>query len=137
MNDIDDIVRLMNEFHSEPTTAAIIHDQLAQITTARDNEVLIVQESDHSVGMAIVQLLPKLPKIECRINEVVVTRTMQGQGYGGKLMKACEQWAWDHGADLIEFSARPSREAANHLYQKLGYTLRHTNTYHKTRNEAS
>jgi ribosomal protein S18 acetylase RimI-like enzyme len=29
----------------------------------------------------------------------------------------------------VDLTSRPSREAANHLYQKLGFEIRNTNVY--------
>ncbi len=131
--DLDAILRLMNEFHSSPTTKDAILPQLEKITSSDDSAVMVVEDERGVQGMAIVDLLYKLPKIECRINEVVVSAASRGKGYGALIMEACDAWAWQHDASTIEFSSRPSREAANALYQKLGYTLRDTNVYSRER----
>jgi len=36
------------------------------------------------------------------------------------------------GAKSVDLTSRPSREAANKLYQKLGFTARETNVYRLT-----
>jgi ribosomal protein S18 acetylase RimI-like enzyme len=33
------------------------------------------------------------------------------------------------GAKTVELTSRPSREAANRLYQRIGFVRRHTNVY--------
>jgi ribosomal protein S18 acetylase RimI-like enzyme len=33
------------------------------------------------------------------------------------------------GCTTVDLTSRPSREAANHMYKKLGFELRETNTY--------
>jgi ribosomal protein S18 acetylase RimI-like enzyme len=37
--------------------------------------------------------------------------------------------AADLGCVTVDLTSRPSREAANRLYQRLGFELRETNTY--------
>lgn len=132
--DLETVTRLMNEFHSEPSTGKDLQPWLEKIVSSERSDVLLVlDETASPQGMAIVDLLYKLPKVECRVNEVVVSSEARGKGYGETIMKATESWAWAHDADLIEFSSRPSRDAANTLYQKMGYNLRDTNVYSKNR----
>jgi ribosomal protein S18 acetylase RimI-like enzyme len=33
------------------------------------------------------------------------------------------------GCRTVELTSRPSREAANHIYKKIGFTVRDTNVY--------
>lgn len=97
--------------------------------------IVIPDETNKPVGMAVVNLVYKLPKVECRIDEVIVSSEARGKGYGKKLMAACEAWAWSHHSDVIELTSRPSREAANHLYQSIGFSTRNTNVYVKKQEE--
>lgn len=129
IEDISDITRLMNEFHSKPTTENELKKQLETIIASDRSDIILVSDDTIVNAMAIVDTLLKLPKVECRINEVVVSEQVRGKGYGKILMKACEQWAWNHGASFIELSSRPSREAANGLYQTIGYKKKDTNVY--------
>jgi GNAT superfamily N-acetyltransferase len=132
--DLEVVTRLMNEFHSTPSNMEDLRPWLEKIVDSTRSDVLLVLDETNLVqGMAIVDLIYKLPKVECRVNEVVVSSEARGKGYGEVIMKAAEEWAWTHDADMIEFSSRPSREAANTLYQKIGYNLRDTNVYSKNR----
>lgn len=94
---------------------------------------MVVDEGGRLVGMTVVNMVQTLAKREARIDEVVVSPEHRGKGYGSKLMQASQTWAFDNGADVIEFTSRPSRKTANALYQKLGYELRETNVYHRKR----
>lgn len=48
------------------------------------------------------------------------------------LTTAAEQWAGLENVHSIDLTSGPSRMEANPMYQKLGYSIRDTNTYRKT-----
>jgi ribosomal protein S18 acetylase RimI-like enzyme len=50
-------------------------------------------------------------------------------GVGAALTKAMIDRARSLGCKTIELTSRPTREAANHLYRKLGFEVRETNVY--------
>ena len=129
--DVQEVRTLLEAFHGQTPDESSVTSQFNTILQDKNRTVLLILGEDQTIGMAIVNLIFKLPKVEARIDEVFVMQGKQGQGYGRKLMEACEQWAWSHGADSIELTSRPVREAANALYQKLGYQLRETNVYNK------
>ena len=131
-DDLTAISALRTEMKQELVSAESITEQLDTLLQSTGRDIMLVtDEKDTPVGMAIMSLVYKLPKIECRIDEVVVAASQQGKGLGTILMNACEAWAWQQGADSIEFTSRPARQAANHLYQKLNYDIRETNVYTK------
>ena len=53
----------------------------------------------------------------------------RGEGIGEQLTEAAIAEARRRGARTIDLTSRPSREAANALYQKMGFELRETNVY--------
>lgn len=63
------------------------------------------------------------------IEDVVVDEPARRQGVGEALILAAIRRAKELGADTIDLTSRPSREAANRLYQLLGFELRKTNLY--------
>lgn len=129
---IANLLTQMREMDIDPSTLT----QLDKFIDSPDRAIILIpDETGKPVGMAAVNLIYKLPKIECRIDEVIVSSEVRGKGYGKKLMAACEAWAWNHHSDIIELTSRPSREAANHLYQSIGYTIRETNVYIKKQQE--
>ena len=52
-----------------------------------------------------------------------------GTGCGEALSRAALEAAAAAGARTVELTSRPSRQAANRLYQRLGFVLRETNVY--------
>jgi ribosomal protein S18 acetylase RimI-like enzyme len=63
------------------------------------------------------------------IEDVVVDGAAEGQGAGTALTRAAVAKAGELGAKTVDLTSRPSREAANRLYQRLGFERRETNMY--------
>ena len=63
------------------------------------------------------------------IEDVVVDESARGRGVGEALNQAALARARDAGCRTVDLTSRPSREAANRLYQRIGFTLRETNVY--------
>ncbi|USR79041.1 GNAT family N-acetyltransferase [Arcanobacterium pinnipediorum] len=66
------------------------------------------------------------------IEDVVVDESARGKGVGASLVAAAIELAKKHGAKTVDLTSRPSREAANRLYQRAGFELRETNVYRVT-----
>lgn len=63
------------------------------------------------------------------IEDVVVDESATGQGIGGMLTRAMIDRADELGCTTVDLTSRPSREAANRLYQREGFVQRDTNVY--------
>ena len=111
------------------------------VPTQDDLERLI--ESDSSILLAarypedfapIVGLLTLIvyrapTGIRARIEDLVVEQALRGKGVGEVLMRYALNMARDVGADGISLTSNPKREAANRLYQRLGFKPWQTNLY--------
>ena len=65
----------------------------------------------------------------CRIEDVVVDKKHRGKGCGRRIMTEVLDALRRDGVAGIELTSRPSRVAANALYQALGFARRETNVY--------
>jgi len=63
------------------------------------------------------------------IEDVVVDDAARGHGVGEALNRAALDEARRRGAKDVSLTSRPSREAANRLYQRIGFEPRTTNLY--------
>ena len=63
------------------------------------------------------------------IEDVVVDDSARGQGVGEALNRAAIAEAAHRGAKHVSLTSRPSREAANRLYARLGFEPYDTNIY--------
>ena len=66
------------------------------------------------------------------VEDVVVDEAARGQGAGFALVEAAVEHAKNVGVRTVDLTSRPSREAANRLYQRAGFQLRETNVYRVT-----
>ena len=63
------------------------------------------------------------------IEDVVVEESGRGAGIGRLLSEAALEEARSRRAKDVSLTSRPSREAANRLYQRLGFEVRESNLY--------
>jgi ribosomal protein S18 acetylase RimI-like enzyme len=63
------------------------------------------------------------------VEEVVVDEAVRGRHVSAVLMQGLIDLARQKGMWCLELTTRPSRLAANALYQSLGFTIRETNCY--------
>ena len=57
------------------------------------------------------------------------TAAFRGRGIGEALTRAGLERARELGVHEVNLTTRPAREAANRLYQRLGFQQRQTNVY--------
>jgi ribosomal protein S18 acetylase RimI-like enzyme len=63
------------------------------------------------------------------IEDVVVDTSVRSRGIGAALVQEALGRATAAGARTVDLTSRPSREAANRLYVRLGFEQRETNVY--------
>jgi ribosomal protein S18 acetylase RimI-like enzyme len=63
------------------------------------------------------------------IEDVVVDSEARGKGVGEALNRHALDLAAELGCTTVDLTSRPSREAANRLYQRIGFEARETNVY--------
>ena len=67
--------------------------------------------------------------IRARIEDAVVDESMRGRGIGEALVRHALNIAREAGADGVALTSNPKREAANRLYQRVGFKRWETNIY--------
>lgn len=110
---------------SPPPTAG----ELEKIVAASDT-VLFVARVDHRIVGSLTLALYRIPTgVKAWIEDVVVDADARGHGIGDKLSRAAIAEAAHRGAKHVSLTSRPTREAANRLYQRLGFEPYETNLY--------
>jgi ribosomal protein S18 acetylase RimI-like enzyme len=87
---------------------------------------------DAIVGVATLAVFPIPTGRRAWIEDVIVDEAANGHGIGTALTEAMIERARELGCKTIDLTSRPSREAANHLYAKVGFQRRETNVYRLT-----
>ena len=91
--------------------------------------LLVAREGREIVGTAAVVVYTTPIWLKARIEDVVVDQRVRGRGVGEALVMSCVSVARERGAAMVELQSARSREAANRLYQRLGFELRDSNVY--------
>jgi ribosomal protein S18 acetylase RimI-like enzyme len=94
--------------------------------------LLLAREPDESgpiVGSAALILFRAATGVHARLEDVVVDEALRGKGIGEALTRECMRLANEAGADYIALTTNPRREAANRLYQRVGFEMHETNVY--------
>jgi len=81
------------------------------------------------VGTLTLALFPIPTGMRTWVEDVVVDERWRGRGVGAELTRAALERAAAAGARTVDLTSRPSREAANRLYSRLGFRQRQTNVY--------
>ena len=119
------LARLLPQLSSAtPPTAselATIIDDGATIFVARVDGVI--------VGSLTLVMYRIATGLKAWIEDVVVDEAARGSGVGEALNFAAIDEARRLGAKAVSLTSRPSREAANRLYQRIGFSARDTNVY--------
>lgn len=112
---------------SSPAPSA---DQLSEIVTSPATHLLLARGDDGAVLGSLTLVLFRIPTgVRAWIEDVVVDADARGQGVGEALNRHALAMAAEHGARSVDLTSRPSREAANRLYRRLGFEPRDTTVY--------
>ena len=104
--------------------------ELREIVETPGNVVLVARDGAGTVLGSLTLVTFRIPTgMRAWIEDVVVDGSARGQGVGESLNLAALDRAADAGARTVDLTSRPSREAANRLYQRLGFERRDTNVY--------
>ena len=92
--------------------------------------VLFIARVNGKIAGALTLATFRIPTgVRAWIEDVVVDADARGHGVGEALNMAAIAEARSRGAITVELTSRPSREAANRLYQRIGFVQRETNIY--------
>ncbi len=103
--------------------------ELERIVQSNATRLLIARMEGAIVGSLTLVLIPIPTGLRAWIEDVVVDEAARGQGIGAALNQEALKVARDQGAQTVDLTSRPSREAANRLYRRLGFKQRETNVY--------
>jgi ribosomal protein S18 acetylase RimI-like enzyme len=123
-------VRLIPQLSS--SNPAPTAEELAEMISTPAT-VVFVARVDGVIAGSLTLAVFRIPTgLRAWIEDVVVDGSARGHGVGEALNLAALDEARSRGAVTVDLTSRPSREAANRLYQRLGFVARETNVYRYT-----
>jgi ribosomal protein S18 acetylase RimI-like enzyme len=104
--------------------------ELEEIVASPATVLLLARDDAGQIVGSLTLALFRIPTaLRAWIEDVVVDEAARGQGVGEALNRAALDRAREAGAKTVDLTSRPSREAANRLYQRLGFVERETNVF--------
>lgn len=107
-------------------------DELTAIVESPASVLFVARVDGRIVGSLTLAVFRIPTGLRAWIEDVVVDGGARGHGVGEALNLAAIDEARRRGAVTVDLTSRPSREAANRLYQRLGFVARETNVYRYT-----
>lgn len=120
--------RLVNQVSrtSPPPTM----DDLTEMVEAPGTRLLLaLDDGPHVVGSLTLVVFRIPTGVRAWIEDVVVDDGARRQGIGTAMVEKAVELATAAGARTVDLTSRPSRQAANALYLRLGFQRRETNVY--------
>ena len=99
------------------------------LVEGRDTMVFVARLDGAIVGSLTLALYRIPTGVKAWIEDVVVDDAARGHGLGRRLSEAAIDEARARGAKNVSLTSRASREAANRLYQRIGFEVYDTNLY--------
>ena len=104
--------------------------ELREVVATPGTVVLVARDDDGTVLGSLTLVTFRIPTgMRAWIEDVVVDEAASRRGVGSALNRAALDAARARGCKTVDLTSRPSREAANRLYQRLGFEARDTNVY--------
>ena len=125
---VEAFARLIPQLSSSnpPPTA----DELAAMVASPASVLLVARDGSGTVVGSLTLAVFRVPTgLRAWIEDVVVDESARGAGAGEALVLAAVRRAEAEGARTVDLTSRPSREAANRLYLRVGFEARTTNVY--------
>ena len=127
----DDLIAAMNLLIPQLSNSNPPPDRSAlEEIVASDSSVLISAYIDGAIVGSLTLIIFTIPTGKrAWIEDVVVDENYRNTGIGEALNQEAINIARRLGAKTVDLTSRPSREAANRLYSRLGFVQRNTNIY--------
>jgi ribosomal protein S18 acetylase RimI-like enzyme len=121
------LVPLLSASASAPSA-----QELEAIVVSPSTSLLVARDGERIAGTLTLAVFRIPTGLRAWIEDVVVDESARGQGVGEALTRKAVELARSAGARSVELTSRPTREAANRLYRRLGFEERETNVLRLT-----
>ncbi|MGI8578474.1 MAG: GNAT family N-acetyltransferase [Nocardioidaceae bacterium] len=107
-------------------------EALQRVLSWNGNVVFVARCDGQIVGALTLVTFPIPSGPRSWIEDVVVDEAARGKGVGEALVERAIQSARASGVRSVDLTSRPTRAAANRLYQRLGFELRESVLYRRS-----
>ncbi|HEV3244770.1 MAG TPA: GNAT family N-acetyltransferase [Candidatus Paceibacterota bacterium] len=127
MKSANDLLRQL--LHDPSEYKPISLKTLQAIVGERNTIAVVARDGKKMIGIGLLFVINKVRGKYGYLEDMIVDADHRGRGIGEKLTQKLLNVARSKKLKTIELSTRPSRIAANRLYQKFGFEHKETNVY--------
>ena len=113
------------------------YSQIAELVASSASRLFVARDSatETIVGTLTLVIFRTPTGLRASIEDFVVDEEFRGCGIGRLMCKRAIEAAKQKGAGMIDLTSNASREAANRMYESMGFEIRETNIYRKRLDE--
>lgn len=126
-NYLSDINHLLSQLSNHPVN--LEETDLHDIISSTCSRLFMLLHEGHGIGMISLCSYKSPTGTKAWIEDVVIDSAFRNKGLGRLMMKNVVDIVRCQGDATIMLTSRPSRIAANQLYQSLGFEKKETNVY--------
>jgi ribosomal protein S18 acetylase RimI-like enzyme len=126
---VDAVARLLPLL--SPSAPAPTAEQIGEIIASPATTLFLARDGREGpiVGTLTLVIFGIPSGVRAWIEDVIVAEEARGRGCGEALNRAALDAAAAAGARTVDLTSRPARQAANRLYQRMGFVERDTHVY--------
>jgi ribosomal protein S18 acetylase RimI-like enzyme len=130
----DEVVQAFQRLVPQLSTsaAAPTREEIQAMVDSDCSIVFIARDPDEHgpiIGSLTLIVFRVPTGVRAWIEDVIVDEAARGKGLGETLTRAALEEARRRGTKTVDLTSRPTREAANRLYVRVGFVLRQSNLY--------
>jgi len=104
--------------------------ELTEMVGSQATILLVARDGALGIVGSMSLIVFRIPTgVRAWVEDVVVDKDARGRGVAEMLCRDAINRACAAGARTVDLTSRPTRAAANRLYQRLGFAQRETNVY--------
>lgn len=126
-NYLSDINHLLSQLSNHPVN--LEENDLRDIIFSTCSRLFMLLHEGHGIGMISLCSYKSPTGTKAWIEDVVIDSAFRNKGLGRLMMRKVVDIVRCQGDATIMLTSRPSRIAANQLYQSLGFEKKETNVY--------
>ena len=124
---VDAFARLLPQLSKSADPPTL--DDIDDIVNSQAPLILLARDEGRIVGTLTLVVFHIPTGLRAWIEDVIVDEAARGKGVGEALNREALRLAEAAGCRTVDLTSRPSRQAANRLYKRLGFKRRDSNVY--------
>lgn len=104
-------------------------EELEKVVESENTFLFFATEGEEVIGTTTLVFYHIAAGLKAWIEDVIVDENARGKGVATALIWHALHVAREKGAKKVDLTSLPQREAANRLYQKIGFEKRESNMY--------